>query len=167
MAANILVASRSDVDGLANLQYLSHTTALAEFASPEWVKSRSLDAYKKQWTGFFDTTQLPGNISRAWKAEEDDAVIGMVKISPASAVEAHLASMHVHPAHHRRGIGSRLMDEAVRYMKDAGFEIASLGVIQANTAARSMYEQRGWIVHELHPNGIEGVPIAIYRMSLK
>jgi ribosomal protein S18 acetylase RimI-like enzyme len=167
MTLNIHVASRVDIEGLAKLQYLSHTTAFAAFASPEWVKSRSLDAYKKQWTEFFDSTQLPGNVSRAWKAEEDGEVIGMVKISPANKTEAHLASMHVHPAHHRRGIGSRLMDEAVRYMKDAGFEIASLGVIQANEAARAMYERRGWTVHELHPTGIEGVPIAVYRLSLK
>jgi ribosomal protein S18 acetylase RimI-like enzyme len=167
MTVNILVGSRCDVDRLAKLQYLSHTTAFAVFASPEWVKSRSLEAYKKQWTEFFDHALSPGDVSRAWKAEEDGAIIGMVKISRASDVEAHLASMHVHPAHHRRGIGSRLMDEAVRYMRDAGFEIASLGVIQDNLAARSMYELRGWSVHELHPTGIEGVPIAIYRLSLK
>lgn len=167
MTAIIHVATAVDVHGLASLQYLSHTTAFAKFASPEWVKSRSLAAYEKLWTDFFDGIQSQSNVSRAWKAEEGGAVIGMVKISRATAVEAHLASMHVHPEHHRRGIGSRLMDEAVRYMKDCGFEVASLGVIQANEAARAMYEKRGWTVHELHPTGIEGVPIAVYHLALK
>jgi ribosomal protein S18 acetylase RimI-like enzyme len=167
MTVKILVASQSDAHTLAELQYLSHTTAFAKFASPEWVSSRSLLAYEKQWDEFFSDTQSTDNVSRAWKAEDKGAVVGMVKISPANAAEAHLASMHVHPEHHRRGIGSLLMDGAVKYMKEAGFEIASLGVIQGNTAARSMYEQRGWTVHELQDTGIEGVPIAIYRLPLK
>jgi ribosomal protein S18 acetylase RimI-like enzyme len=169
MNIKIEIAGPADASQLAALHYLSHTTAFAEFASPEWVAGRRLPEYQDRWRSLL-AGPADGKRARTWKATEPEAgndVIGMVRISEMSEEEAQLTSMHVHPGYQRRGIGSLLMDAAVDHMRELGFSTAILGVIQANKAARAMYERRGWKVDELRPNGIEGVPTSVYRISLK
>lgn len=163
---DIDIAGLSDAPELARLHYLSHTTSFAEFASPEWVESRRLEDYLRQWQEFLSGATRDSR-ARAWKAVESQVVVGMVRVGAMSEREAQLSSMHVHPQWQRRGIGRLLMDTAVSFMRDAGFETAILGVIQANTAARTLYEHGGWQVAELRPDGIEGVPVATYRLQVK
>lgn len=159
-------AGASDAPELGALHYLSHTTSFAEFASPEWVASRRLENYVTQWADFLFGTGGDAR-ARAWKAVDGETIVGMVRVSAMSATEAQLTSMHVHPDWHRRGIGGLLMNTAMSFMRDTGFETAILGVIQANIAARTLYERGGWQVAELRSTGVEGVPAAIYRLSLK
>lgn len=167
MSIEIDVAGTTDAPELAALHYLSHTTSFAQFASPAWVKSRRLDDYLRQWQEFLSGA-VTGPGAQAWKAtiDGDGVLAGMVRVSAVSERVAQLSSMHVHPDRHRRGIGALLMDAAVSFMRDAGFETATLGVIQANTAARTLYERGGWQVSELRPTGVEGVPVAVYSLSL-
>jgi len=160
------IAGPADADALAGLIYQSHTVSFAPFASPEWVASRDLETYRKQWHEFFERSQDDAR-SQAWKVVADDRVVGMVKISPLSNGEAQLASMHVHPDYHRRGIGTLLMNAAMAFVSEAGYKTASLGVIQANAPARGIYERFGWTVRELRDNGIEGVPIALYEIEVR
>lgn len=162
----IEIAGVSDVPQLGALHYLSHTTSFAVFASPEWVASRQLENYVTQWTDFLSDSGGDSR-TRAWKAVDGESIVGMVRVSTMCATEAQLTSMHVHPDWHRRGIGGLLMNTAVSFMRDAGFETATLGVIQANTAARTLYERGGWQVAELRSTGVEGVPAAVYKLSLK
>ena len=168
MSIKIEIAGPSDAAEVAALHYLSHTTAFAAFSSPEWVQSRSKDEYLRQWQEFF-TNNAEEPRSRAWKARDADGTLaGMVKVAPMDEREAQLTSMHVHPDFHRRGIGRQLMDTAVEFMRDvAGFETAILGVIEANTAARALYERGGWSIDQRRERGNEGVPYFIYRIALK
>lgn len=172
MIINIEIAGPGDAPQLAALHFLSHKTAFAQFADPDWVANLKLADYERRWQDSFpvSTGDATPPRSRTWKAtspETGDEVIGMVRVAEMSEHEAQLMSMHVHPDHHRRGIGSLLMDRAMSFIHEAGFHKAQLGVIQANVAARALYEQRGWEVDELHDKGTEGVPIAVYRLSPK
>ena len=153
-----------DAPALAELHYLSHTTSFAAFASPEWVASRRLDDYRRQWSDFF-ARQAPG--SRAWAVRIEGRLAGMVKVAPEPEPGlAQLTSMHVHPDFQGRGIGRALLETAVEFMKGAGYQRAILGVIQANDKARGLYESGGWQVLERREKGIEGVPIATMWRSL-
>lgn len=160
------IAQPHDAESMAELHFLSHTVSFANFASPEWVKSRERDDYLKQWNTFLQDAQSDDR-SQAWKVSANNAVVGMVKVSPVSDTEAHLSSMHVHPDFHRQGIGSLLMNAASSFIRETGFSKATLGVIQANMAARAIYERNGWKVKELHETGTEGVPIAVYCLGVK
>ena len=160
------VAGRGDADVLADLHYLSHRVSFAAFASDKWLQSRDVAQYRQQWRDFLISAESDPR-SRAWKVTgEDGDVVGTVRIQRKSDTEAQLNNMHVHPGYHRRGIGKLLMSAAVSFMQDVGFESATLGVIQANRDARAFYERHGWEVDELLPTGVEGVPIAIYRLLL-
>ena len=150
-------AGPADAAALAELHYLSHTTSFAAFASPDWVASRRLDDYRRQWRDFF-ARQAPG--SRAWAARIDGRLAGMVKVAPEPEPElAQLTSMHVHPDFQGRGIGRALLETAVEFMRESGYRSAILGVIQANGKARGLYESAGWQVLEWREKGIEGVPV--------
>jgi predicted GNAT family N-acyltransferase len=62
------------------------------------------------------------------------------------------------------GIGSLLMKQAITFIKERGFKNVELGVIAANVRAGNFYESHGWELVEEFTDGIEGVPISIYRL---
>lgn len=159
----IETATSEDAIAMAALHYLSHTTSFAQFASPEWVGSRELEKYQESWTAAL-TSDSPG--ASAWVARMNGEIVGIVRVTPLSEGVAQLISMHVHPEQQGRGIGRALMNTAMSFTKDCNYKRAELGVIQANAPARGLYESAGWTVKELHDNGTEGVPIAIYEWRL-
>lgn len=166
MSIQIDIASPEDAEALGDLHYLSHIVSFAPFVSAEWLRSRDVESYRKKWRDFMALAETDAR-SRAWKVTDTRGeVVGIVNIQQASEIEAQLNNMHVHPDHHRRGIGTLLMEAAVSFMQEVGYSEATLGVIQANTPARNFYERHGWEVDELLPNGVEGVPIAICRLHL-
>lgn len=166
MTIKVEVAQPGDAHALADLHYLSHTVSFAPFVPDEWLQSRDVENYRQQWRDFLATVANHSR-SRAWKVvDAGGKIVGTVRIQQKSDTEAQLNNMHVHPDHHRQGIGTLLMEAAVTFMQDVGYESATLGVIQANAPARILYERHGWEVDELLPTGVEGVPIAIYKLRL-
>jgi len=56
------------------------------------------------------------------------------------------------------------MKQAITFIKERGFKNVELGVIAANVRAGNFYESHGWELVEEFTDGIEGVPISIYRL---
>ncbi len=52
--------------------------------------------------------------------------------------------IYISPDHWRRGIGSRLAEEAERMLRSRGYEGAVLWVLEANQRARRFYEAMGF-----------------------
>lgn len=165
MTYTIEIATVADADAVAALHYLSHTESFAPFASDGWLAARDLADYQARWR---ETLGQVGSRDRTWVARANGRIVGMVRVHPGREQRvAELTSMHVHPDFQRRGIGRALMSTADKFMRQAGYERAILGVIQENHPARALYESAGWTVSELHPSGVEGVPIAIYAKPLR
>ena len=97
----------------------------------------------------------------------DEAIAGTVHVSRIDSTEfdAQLNGMHVDPDQTGTGIGSLLMKKAIEFINKRGFERVELGVIASNSGARRFYETHGWALLRELPNGIEGVPIAIYKLA--
>lgn len=97
----------------------------------------------------------------------EQGIIGTVRVSTLDSpkFDAQLTGMHVDPTITGQGVGSLLMELAVDFIRKQNFRKVELGVIAANTGARRFYEKHGWTLVEELPNGIEGVPIAIYGFS--
>lgn len=81
-------------------------------------------------------------------AVDGDRVVGRLSLArdphPASAHVADLGVM-VAISHRRRGIGRRLLDEAIAWARGAGVCKLELHVFPWNTAAVSLYERAGFV----------------------
>lgn len=56
----------------------------------------------------------------------------------------HLIRMAVHPAWQRRGVGTRLMAEAMRFFQEAGVKLITLNTQEENERAQRLYRKFGF-----------------------
>lgn len=76
---------------------------------------------------------------------------------------AEIRRMRVHPDHQRRGYGERLLSELESRAAELGFDRVRLETNENLTAARRLYEQRGYELVASNPDGGETVR---YRKAL-
>ena len=82
----------------------------------------------------------------AWFASEYGEIVGGVFIDgkDADTVGARLRWFILDPAYQGRGIGSRLINEAVEFCKRAGFRRVYLTTFAGLNTARHLYEKKGF-----------------------
>lgn len=56
-----------------------------------------------------------------WVAREDDRVVGMIGVQRRDENVAEVRRLRVHPDRRRRGIGSLLMEQAIRFCREKGY----------------------------------------------
>lgn len=80
-------------------------------------------------------------------ASADEDIIGsVIVLLRKNILQARIYSLNVHPAYRRMGIGSLLMDTAFEFLKERGFRKITLEAGVNNTAARNLYESKGFSV---------------------
>jgi GNAT superfamily N-acetyltransferase len=77
-----------------------------------------------------------------WVAEEDGRIVAF---SMAYRDEDRVFALFTLPAFERKGYGTRLLDEALTFLKDHGHSRVSLSTARG-TAAERFYLSRGWTV---------------------
>lgn len=102
-----------------------------------------------------NATSIKGG--RLTVADVGGRVVGFVLWSPALEAAwfdpgvrrwAELEELHVRPAFHNRGIGTRLVRAAVRQARRDGFPAMYLETEQSNGPARRAYEKAGFREHD-------------------
>jgi ribosomal-protein-alanine N-acetyltransferase len=66
--------------------------------------------------------------------------------------EMHISTLAVHTSHRRRGIGDRLLMEAMRRARGMGAELITLEVRESNSAALKMYKKHGFVINGRRKN---------------
>ena len=162
-------ATLDDYESVARLHFLSHTVSFAPFVSVHWLTSRRLDDYLSRWQ---ETLGSATDGESTLIARIGDEAVGIVRVARSEVPEsesdvngAELTRMHVVPGLTGRGIGTLLMQRSLDYIREQNFSRVVLGVIAANTGARRFYEFHGWVLVEELPDGVEGVPVAIYELA--
>jgi GNAT superfamily N-acetyltransferase len=72
-------------------------------------------------------------------AEEADNIV-----AASARIEDLIALLWVHPAHHKKGIGSALLNIVERDVIKSGYETAKLDCFSKNDRAMRFYLNRGW-----------------------
>ena len=104
-----------------------------------------------------------------WLARHNGQTVGAIFIdgSDASGQGARLRWFMVDPAYHGRGLGRRLMDEAMDFCTRMGFPKVYLTTFKGLDAARHLYDKAGFqIVHEEEGTHLTGWAITELRMEV-
>ena len=111
------------------------------------------------WNGEFESliTRIyaeyeaaPANPPKSlWIAEQDGEVAGSIFIIPAAeeaAGTAQLRMLYTEPAYRGRGIGKRLVEEAIRFSRASGYRRIILWTQDCLASARRIYEHAGFVL---------------------
>jgi GNAT superfamily N-acetyltransferase len=109
-------------------------------------------------------------LAAAWIAELDGRRVGCIfcVVDPDRAATAKLRILLVHPDGRGRGLGGRLVDTAVRFAREAGYERVRLWTNDPLVAARRVYLKRGFTLTEEEPHHSFGVDLVgqVYELEL-
>src|SRR6516162_8464749 len=123
-----------------------------------WIVHRQAILYAEEygWDGTYEAlaaeivAQFIKNYDpkreRCWIAEKNGERVGAVFVAKASEEIARLRLLHVEPETRGLGIGTRLVEECIRFARQAGYQKMTLWTQSILHAARHIYKQAGFQV---------------------
>ncbi len=93
---------------------------------------------------------------RFWFAELDGEIIGAIAIVGHSAVKAQLRWFILHPQFRGIGLGKRLLQAALQFCSDQGYQTVFLETTNDQTTAIAMYRKAGFVKIAEHAAEIWG-----------
>ncbi|WP_285415886.1 bifunctional helix-turn-helix transcriptional regulator/GNAT family N-acetyltransferase [Pseudomonas sp. efr-133-TYG-5] len=121
----------------------------------------SLYAREYGWNGEFEALvaeviaqylrEFDPSAERCWIAEKDGKVIGSVFIVRLDETTAKLRMLYVDASARGLGIGSRLVEECLRFARQVGYSRMTLWTTSNLSAARKIYQKAGFELVEETP----------------
>jgi DNA-binding MarR family transcriptional regulator/N-acetylglutamate synthase-like GNAT family acetyltransferase len=121
-----------------------------------WIVHRQGALYAEEWNYDEEFEALAAEIvaefvkhlqpskERCWIAEKEGEIVGSVFLVRKSEAVAKLRLLFVEPSARGLGIGSRLIDECVRFARQAGYRKITLWTQSELGAARRLYRKAGF-----------------------
>jgi GNAT superfamily N-acetyltransferase len=144
MEPRVRRATAEDAHEIASVQVASWRAGYAEVFPAEFLAGLSVDERVELWTrvlsdGCFDI----------FVAERDGRVSGFASAGPTedddgAGTRGELFALYVEPSAWGRGLGRALLARAEAALREAGFDEATLWVLEDNPRARAVYAAAGW-----------------------
>ncbi len=172
-----LVGAMQAIEGLLGAPAAAATSAAAPSAKPAayllrpprpgdmgWVVARhgALYAQEYGWDEQFEALvaeivakfvqELDPQRERCWIAEQDGENVGSVFLVKKSGTVAKLRLLLVEPKARGLGLGARLVDECLRFARQAGYRQMTLWTNSVLLAARHIYAKAGFKLVESGPH---------------
>ncbi|HMG18521.1 MAG TPA: GNAT family N-acetyltransferase, partial [Gemmatimonadales bacterium] len=109
----------------------------------EWGYNEEFEALAAGIVAAFVQHRRPSK-ERCWIAEKDGEIVGSVLLVQKSKTVAQLRLLLVEPSARGLGIGSRLINECVRFAQRAGYRTITLWTQSELDAARRLYKKAGF-----------------------
>jgi ribosomal protein S18 acetylase RimI-like enzyme len=142
----VRAATLSDVSAIADLHLASWRTAYRGIVPEAYLRDVTLEGRQARWRRALSAPE--SRHTDTLVAADGDDVVGVCSFGPrqdgtASTGEIH--SLHIQPEQRRAGLGTLLLNNAIRRLAERGFVSAVLWVLEANAGARQFYEVLGWL----------------------
>ena len=155
MAVMIRPAEADDIESFIAMKNDAWRWAYADILPPDHLAALSVEDQAAGWRVAFAAPERDGAVLLA----VDDAGAGGVgaaswgpsRDDDATAATGEIGMLYVAPDHVGTGLGRRLMDAARDGLRGAGYERATLWVLEANARGRGFYDHTGW-----RPDGTRG-----------
>lgn len=134
----------------------------------EWGYNEAFEALAADIVASF-VRHLRPTKDRCWIAEMDGEIVGSVLLVRKSDTVAKLRLLLVEPSARGRGIGSRLIDECIRFARQAGYRKITLWTQSELVAARRLYKKAGFTVTAKHAHdsfGRKGLVAETWELTL-
>ncbi len=100
---------------------------------------------------------------RLWLAQQDSRLVGRIAVVPSSTSVAPIRWFLVAPEARGRGLGRKLLENALQFCQEAGFERIFLLTVSALTTAARLYRAAGFQKVEATPHRLWGVGVVEER----
>jgi GNAT superfamily N-acetyltransferase len=133
-----------DAQEIARVQVESWRAAYAHVYPAAYLAGLSVDERRRLWTRV-----LSDGGYDVFVAERDGRVTGFASVGPTedddrSALRGELFALYVEPSAWGLGLGRALLARAEQALREAGFDEATLWVLEDNPLARDVYAAAGW-----------------------
>jgi DNA-binding MarR family transcriptional regulator/GNAT superfamily N-acetyltransferase len=115
----------------------------------------TFEAYVAKYMAEF-LENYDSNKEHLWVVEKDNRIIGSIAIVKVDEDIAQLRWFLVDPHERRKGIGTKIINEAISFCKNKGFKKIVLGTISELKNARKIYEQMGFQLIDSNSHRIWG-----------
>lgn len=151
-----LVAAMNQIEGLLGEASPSYLLRNPQPGDMGWIIHRQAVLYAQEYGWNNEYEALVAEIlakfvrefdparERCWIAEKDGKVIGSVFVVRQDDTTAKLRLLYVDPCARGLGIGSRLVDECLRFSRQAGYARMVLWTNSILTDARRIYDKAGF-----------------------
>jgi len=131
----------------------------------EYGFDETFETYVADGLAEFARSPRPGK-NRIWLAEAGERIVGSIAIVAGAGPEAQLRWFLVDQNHRGFGLGRELMENALLFCKEQGFETVFLWTTSELSAARRLYMRFGFRKTEERTHAIWGKEVTEERYDL-